>query len=198
MLNRNLAAALRTLATQHPDAAAVLTTAADRLTQLEAIPSGEDTATLAGVKSLLRDHLHDGIDCPACGRTARVYQRRLHHSMAAAAATLWSHAGTATVNAVELWNRTEGKNAAMLRHWGILQPGDEPGRWAVTELGARWIAGHCTVAAAALIYDGRCVGFTGGDLTFSDAIGAGFDLDELLAAQPFRLTTTPTDRLFDL
>ena len=161
-------------------------------------PPGDD-ATLGEAKAWLRDWLTDGASCPCCTQRAQVYRRPIYATMARALITLYRAGGAAhpvhlpTV----LGRRTNGTGRTMaggdeakLAYWGLIaectEPREDGGRagwWQITEAGVRYLHGE-PVPHYALVYDGRCLGLTGEPRTISDALGAEFDLGQLVGARP--------------
>lgn len=169
------------------------------------LPSSADrpapTWLLDRVRRWIVDRLAEGVDCPACGQTARAYRRRLHAKMAAALLRLYRAGGLSLVATSTLWPHHEATDAAKLRYWGLIEAGPDPSTWRVTELGRRWIAGDVTVPSHATIYNGECLRLDGSPLSLAEALGADFDAAELLAERARLDGPTPgldPARLFDL
>jgi hypothetical protein len=147
-----------------------------------------DYYSLGAARDWLRQRVEHGAECPCCTQHVKVYKRRVNKGMAQslvdmyrAAGREWQHIPT-TVGGR---SREEGK----LRYWGLIEESDEPrddgghaGWWRVTPDGEEFLQGRVSIPMYARVFDGRCLGFIGDPVSISDALGAPFDLRELMAA----------------
>lgn len=203
-LAREAAARLAATSTITADAAA-LTEAVERLAAVSTADhhnaehtTPTATTTLEHTKIWLRARLDEGTICPACNRNVRMYREKLSADMTQALLAQYRAAGTEMVDCANIWPSHGGKGpkAPQLKHWGILERGDAPRHWRITDHGVDWIAGRCTVMSHARTYNDRCYGLTGTPITVGDALGSPFDLTELMSARPFPQRSDTTTQMF--
>lgn len=142
-----------------------------------------DGITLGEARDWLRERVRDGAHCPVCQQHAKVYHRKLNSGMARSLIAMYRLAG------VNRWvnitkhlpsrNREEGK----LEWWGLVERDpDRRGVWRVTDSGENFVLGKSRIPHAAEVYDGRVLRFdTSVSVTIRDALGDGFDYDELMS-----------------
>jgi hypothetical protein len=82
----------------------------------------------------------------------------------------------------------QGGYTSLTAYWGLIQEGvelrDDGGRrgmWRITQKGEDWIKGKITIPKYVRVYNGKCVGFTGEEITVQQALGEGFNLKTLMA-----------------
>lgn len=144
--------------------------------------------TLGDARSRLRSLVDDGARCPLCRQFAKVYRRPLHASMARALVAIYRAQGLEYGVPGDYLDRPAFTNAALLRHWALLEPeagqrddgSRRTGRWRVTALGAEFVRGEATVPKYARVYNGRCLGLEGEALTIAGALGEPFDYSALM------------------
>lgn len=138
-----------------------------------------------------------GTDCPCCGRFAKLYPYRI--SRAQVHAFAWIAKNTPPrgfINVQEnaprwiLQSNSHGK----LVHWSLLQTRvnednskKDAGMWGVTDFGRKWIAGHVTIRAIALVFDNKCHGHRGEVLKYSDVFSP-FHYGELMESTANEVT----------
>lgn len=150
--------------------------------------------TLATAKADLWNEMKiDGMDCPCCGRFAKLYRYTI--SKAQAAAFNWivlasdeGHMFAAVQELAPKWllrSNSHGKLAL----WGLLEtklsddPGVHcPGLWRPTEYGMQWWRGEITVPKYALVFDSKVHGFAGPDIWFGSRFDP-FHFAELMGAR---------------
>lgn len=154
----------------------------------EPYPDGD--WSLRDAQNWLRDQVDDGARCPCCTQYAKVYRRKINSGMARALVEMyvkarndWIHKPTALSGL-----GAAARDESLLRYWGLIEESSEEredggraGWWRVTELGSDWLHARVTVPKYARVYDGRCLGLTGEPCTAAEALGARFDLRELMA-----------------
>jgi hypothetical protein len=148
-----------------------------------------ETVSLGHAKAWLRSRVGDGALCPCCGQMAKVYRRRIHQTIARALIDLyllgkeeedyWVHVPSRISPACEV-----GK----ARYWDLVEEASEKradggraGWWRLTDHGVMFVRGLVTIPLHARIYDGRCLGFEGEQVTIADAVGSKFDYAALMA-----------------
>jgi hypothetical protein len=155
----------------------------------------------------LRSSLDDGAKCPCCGQFAKRYRRKLNSAMARwliALAQLhalgheWVHISwvAAVVGGVAPWaaqakpvglSPIGSGDYAKARYWALVvdrpsadQAKKDSGYWRLTDTGRAFVEGTIKLHAYAVLYNNVCEGFEGGLVSIVDALGAGFDYDELM------------------
>lgn len=147
----------------------------------------EPTMTLAEARKQLRDEVEDGATCPTCTQKAKVYRRRIHHTLAVSLIKLhrlggtkdWVHVASQIGPACEL-----GK----ARYWGLVEEqkyrkedGGRSGWWRLTSKGQDFVLGRITIPTYARIYDGRCLNLVGERVDIHDCLPSGFNYNNLMA-----------------
>lgn len=188
----------------HDEVRALLAVAAERLAVLD---HGRDqaerttpaaTTTVEHARIYVHANRSEGVTCPVCDRLAKVYSRKIDRQMARGLLAQYRAVGQAMTDTRDIWPKSGsgGPTTPLLRHWGILEEGDEDRHWRVTDLGVQWIHGYALVPSHALLYNNGCLGLDGDPFTFRQALREPFDLDELMAERPYPLPTDPAPRLF--
>jgi hypothetical protein len=154
-----------------------------------------DSMTLAEGRAILRELVNDGHKCPVCTQLAKVYRRKINSGMARSLIEMYRVGREGDVAGVQGWvhvptqigarSREEGK----LAYWGLVEEeaeikredGGRAGYWRVTARGAQFVRNLIQVPKYARVYDGRCLGLTGPDVSIHDALGTKFNYDELMA-----------------
>lgn len=134
--------------------------------------------TLAEARTVLRELVDDGHECPVCTQYAKVYRRKIHATMAKTLIAMYRHGGAAFVHTHE---------ASQLSWWDLIEEervrrpdGGRAGWWRLTRRGVEWVLGLSTVQKYARIYDGRVLGLVGPPVTIRDALGDKFRYDDLM------------------
>lgn len=143
--------------------------------------------TLIQLKVWLRKKAEDGARCPVCDQNVKIYRRKLNSGMARSLIRMYRAGGLDFIHlptTVGSRSREEGK----LRYWGlveeeqVLRPdGGRAGYWRVTPMGELFVLGKITVWSHARVYNGKCLGLNGNQITIKDALGSQFDYAELMA-----------------
>lgn len=147
-------------------------------------------ATIREGASWVKARLLDGVACPVCGQRAQLYKRTITSTMARALIVMWNEAGLDWVHLPTLVGALRADEAKLV-HWGLIeeQPderddGGRAGIWRITDLGVRFVQGEAKVPKYACIYNKRCFGHEGPDVTIHECLGVKFRLDELLGHRP--------------
>ena len=132
----------------------------------------------------------ESMDCPCCGRFAKVYKRRMHHGIARALIRLFM---ASAQNPKEYLHFTAfcdsitGCDFTIARHWGLIedaaQDDDEKktsGLWRLTTAGRDYVAGRSTLPKYVLLYNDETLGFEGQHITINDCIGDKFNYREMM------------------
>lgn len=155
----------------------------------------DENTPLKEVKAYLREHVEEGVDCPACTQHVKLYKRKVNSGMAVSLIKLYRAAGLGWQHiATTLENRHADE--AKLRYWGLMEEGDErredggrAGWWRVTEKGRDFVLGHITVPKYARVFDARLFRLEGEEVGIREALGDKFDYNELMGIdQPLHAT----------
>ena len=141
---------------------------------------------LVEARAWLRERIEEGARCPCCTQFAKVYKRRITASSAAALIRLYRAAGTEFAHWPTV-NRGFRADECKMEYWGLVEeasiPREDGGRagwWRVTDAGADWVTGRSSVPKYARIFDSKCLGLVGADVTIRDALGVKFNYNELM------------------
>lgn len=119
----------------------------------------------------------EGMECPCCGRYARMYRRPLNSGMARGLIRLYKDADCR-------WQRTsqtKWREESKLAFWGLVENGtEERGLRRVTPKGEAWLNREVTVPKYAWEFNGECISLVGDEITIDVALGTKFSLEELL------------------
>lgn len=142
--------------------------------------------TLDEAQERLRELVTDGHKCPLCTQFAKVYRRKIHAGMAALLIRMYRNAGLGWVYLPDV--RQDSRDGTGLAWWGLIEEekalrpdGGRVGWWKVTLLGEEFALNQQTVPKYANIYDGRCLGHEGAEVTIRDCLGTKFNYDELMS-----------------
>lgn len=154
-----------------------------------------DSTPLGDARAWLRARVTEGQRCPCCSQFAKVYRRAVTAQMARALIFLyrdsgqqWGHWPTILKTAAS--GSVNRADEAKLRYWDLVEEettvrpdGGRAGWWRVTSHGAAFVSGWVTVDRYALVFDSRCLGFTGPQVTIVEALGTTFDLEALMRGE---------------
>jgi len=154
------------------------------------LPIGNGAVTLDEARRVVEAGAVDGIECPCCGRLAKVYRRKLHREMAIFLCLLVRRAGPERawvhVRDVLKGTRTAQKastDGAYLVHWSLIEakPGEHSaGMYRPTAMGASFVEGGLKVSSHVHLFNNEPVGFSETLVSIRDALGSKFDYDELM------------------
>lgn len=159
--------------------------------------------TLAEMRALVRAKRGEGVECPCCGQFAKVYRRKLASTMARSLVVVFWHqhehpeAEWVDLTALLLANSmiAANTNAALLKHWGLLEPkggvredgSKRVGLHRITDLGRRFVRAEVRVFKYVFLYDEELLGKSDGGyaraefVTIQEALGDRFNYSELMA-----------------
>lgn len=160
----------------------------------------DNTATLKEAKDLLRAEWEEGVECPCCTQFVKLYKRKITSSMAYALILLYryfkNHPDQEWVHMNDYLNSIEGLpfpiksgDNAKLRYWDLLEEKPEQrddgsnraGYWKLTQLGRDFVRGEATVQSHAKVFNSKCYGLTGEQITIHEALGDKFNYTELMS-----------------
>lgn len=164
------------------------------------LPPGE--TTLVDALEWLLERINEGVECPLCGQTAKVYTHNLTASEALGLIIFYREHGTGWGHAPS----TEGiprlggafaRNALwglIQESWGVREDGGRAGVWRVTPLGERFRNNLAKVRRTAITYGGaqkvegrenrRLLALEGDEISIVDALGEKFNYEELMGRTP--------------
>lgn len=143
--------------------------------------------TIAQAKSYLKENHEKGVKCPCCDQMVKLYHIKLGSNMAMFLISL--------VNLYQTYNRPihykeckfESRNYPFLQHWGLAHTNisETPdkktsGLWMPTERGINFVNKMIKIQSTALIYNNKCFGFEGENITIEEALGNKFNYNELV------------------
>lgn len=158
-------------------------TYAEEMREIAADASGDAVEYVAGYVNAHRDK---GVVCPACGQYAKVYKRKINSGMARSLIAMYRAGGTSWVDVTKVTDR-RSREEGKLAYWGLVEEfpegredGGRAGMWRVTNLGASFVNGHCSVPQTAEVYNGICLRTYGPETSIVTALGDKFDYRELM------------------
>lgn len=149
----------------------------------------DPTITLGEAKELLRERLDEGDRCPCCTQRAQVYPRAVHSSMARGLIKLYRRQPVGSYHEILLFmSRNELGDFAKFVYWDLVaeQPSirddgsTRTGFWKITPAGVAFVEGTLTIAKYARVYDGRCLGLAGPQVSIRDCLGQKFNYAALM------------------
>jgi hypothetical protein len=144
---------------------------------------------LRDARKYVQNKRFEGVICPCCDQNARVYKRRLTHSMVQALIGLYRAGGISEwVHGPSITREHRGEEAR-LQYWGLIEPataeskplGAQRGYWRVTRRGQLFLSNKISVPAYAQVYNARSFGLRGKPTKITDILGSRFSLKKLLA-----------------
>lgn len=149
-----------------------------------------DADTLGLARGWLRDNLDRGERCPCCTQRAQVYRRAITSAMARSLIQCFRVAGVNTpfhMPSVLSDRLSYGGDAAKLAYWLLIteepslrDDGGRAGWWQVTNSGMLFATNRMTLPKYARVYDGKCLGFAGDEVSIVACLGKQFNLIALL------------------
>lgn len=141
----------------------------------------------------------DPLECPTCGRKAKLYPRSLNSTMARFLIWLnrttertrlqWIHPNNHKEEFVKAMGRVGGCEHSKLCYWGLVEEkpkdihdGDKKnsGYWRITAKGQQFVRCQITVPAKAMVLFNEPISFKGKEITIIDALGKKFSYRELM------------------
>lgn len=132
-----------------------------------------------------------GYVCPCCGQFVKRYFRKLNANMAITMIALFRKKKFGFIK-VEEFMRVNGYQRSgdfpYLVHWGLLEKmtgeridgSKKNGFYKLTEKGRQFVLEQIIVPQTLIIYNGKCEGFEGREISIKDALGKKFDYHELM------------------
>lgn len=136
------------------------------------------------------DGIVDGHHCPTCGQKVKLYPRHLYHVPARMLIAMYNTDPYGWIYIPKLYKAIEigGGDTTKPRYWRMMQPqpgerndgSTRTGMWRLTARGRRWVTGRSCVRYTALIYNDTLWDFAGPWWSIWQALGKGFDYNELM------------------
>jgi hypothetical protein len=147
--------------------------------------------SLKEAQGWLREQVDDGARCPCCTQLAKVYRRRIHHTIAKSLIAVYQLATPQNEGWVHVPSQiSPACEIGKARYWGLIEESTTPrgdggraGWWRLTAKGVAFVEGREGVRRIARIYDSRCLGFDGEFIYIAQALGSKFNYAELMAGQ---------------
>jgi hypothetical protein len=152
-------------------------------------------STLDEAKAYVLAHRDDGVECPCCGKSRKVYERTIYSGMARFLIWLVREYQRREELKLEggLWVDSlegppqRGGDFAKMAHWGLIEQmanDDETKRtsrfWRPTAKGAAFVHGLITISKRVRLFDNVVIGFSEERFDIRDALGKKFDYKELM------------------
>lgn len=152
--------------------------------------------TLEEAKRFIKDGLDAGCSCPCCGQYIKRYRRCLNSGMAQA--LIWivrqhrkkvgsGEGGWVAVNLDAPPQVLRNREWGRLEDWGMIQEKEnadpakkESGLWMPTEYGVEFACNRARAWRRMHYVDGKVVGNDLEQITIVDALGEGFNYQELM------------------
>lgn len=155
------------------------------------------TMTVAEAREQVHASLGDGAECPVCGQLAKAYKRAIRGALCVSLIHIYryfkAHPEAEWLEDVPGYLRARHANAtndaALLRHWGLIEPrpgvrGDGSTRigvFRITDLGRSFVRGICGVPRFAVLYNQTLLGLEGDNVGIHEALGIEFNYSDLMA-----------------
>lgn len=149
--------------------------------------------TILEAKEQLRKNFEKGAICPCCNQLVKLYKFAINSSMSKNLLALdHFQQGEDYLTIDELVSLTndamfKAGNFPKLRWWGLIErpANDDPdkrssGMWRITEKGRAFVKGRITVPKKALLYNQKCWGFEGDQVSIKDSLGEFFSYRDLM------------------
>lgn len=153
--------------------------------------------TISEAKTYINNNIKEGSRCPCCNKFVKLYRRRMNGSSVSALIKLnnlhrmngynkYFHSSKEYLNFAG--------DFAKLAHWDLIEamPNDDKdkshsGYWKITEKGIAFVNGSITVPSHILLYNAKCYGVEGDEVSIKDILGTKFSYEELM--KPTRTRT---------
>jgi hypothetical protein len=154
-------------------------------------------STLKEAKDWLRARLDKGERCPCCQQLAKMYERKLYSSLAAALIYFYRnfdhskfHHKSELLKNKNLATTFGGGDFAKLSLWGLIE--EKPkgatedkrtsGYWKITQKGVDFVLRKSQLPSHVRIYDGRIFGFKGSHVSIVDCLKEKYSYEELMGS----------------
>jgi len=149
------------------------------------LPNKLNDFKLSDARKWFARGLEGGINCPCCGRFAKIYHRRIYGSMVAFLVQL-TRIYMKTPKAVDIKQLdVRGGDYAKLLYWGLVRQIGE-GSWIPTKKGAEFALGKIPLPKYVYLYNSRVLGFSEETVMVQESMGK-FNYQELMYGNPERI-----------
>ena len=146
-----------------------------------------NSSTLEEAKKYLRDNFSEGVPCPCCTQLVKLYGYKINVGMVVVLIKMYKFGKEWVHPLIDL--KTNNGDYAKLRFWGLVEPkSKEPtedkkasGYWRITEEGKKFVEGNKLVKEKAFLFNNKCYGFKGKEITIIEALGKKFSYSELMS-----------------
>jgi len=150
--------------------------------------------TLEEARDFVLEHLEEGVQCPCCAQTARLYKRSLNSAMARSLLWLYGQSGK-NLDWVDVQKTApnwllQSRELPKLIHWRLIKempkdPHDTTKRtsgfWRPTLKGVLFAKNQAKVPKRVYLYNNEVQGWDDDSVSIVDALGTKFDYAELIA-----------------
>lgn len=165
----------------------------DTQTALDSAPVADGDRPLAEARNRFWERLQTGEPetCPCCGRTGKIYSRKLNSGMALVLIRLFTlGAHERWVNVKEIFPSVtqRGGEWARMKFWLLVTPRDHRtrdenprGDWMLTPWGVDFVRGRISVPRHVYLWDNVPQGFSPETTTIQESLGDTFNYAELMS-----------------
>ena len=160
----------------------------------EMIDNSKNSETpLRVVKKYLKDHFHEGVECPACWQNVKLYPRNITSAMAYGLILLVNSGKTEFFHIEDFLKEQNCSSSirgdiAKLRHFGLLERlavkrkdgSSRAGYYKVTDKARQFVLGQVTVAKGVSIFNNTVYGYDKEQINIVDALDNKFNYNELM------------------
>lgn len=153
-----------------------------------------DDTTLGEVREYLHEHGKKGVDCPACDRLVKIYDRKINGGIVMNLFPMYRFNLENPQDFLHVYSAIkadQGMNMeySKLAWWNLIEkmagkPEDKAkkssGMWRITPKGIAFLRGQITIPERVSIYDNRIVGYSENHVNVREALGNKFDYEELM------------------
>lgn len=151
--------------------------------------------TLKDARAWLREQRVEGVRCPCCNQLAKIYKRSMLSTSARTLIAMYLETrGTDNfIHIPTLVQRRvrdkahQGGSSTLGAYWGLIEEererrpdGGRKGWWRLTPKGLAWVLGRTTIPHYAYTYNSRVVEVSGPPVSIRQALGTGFDYEEMM------------------
>jgi len=148
--------------------------------------------TLEEAKQYLRDNYEKGTECLCCKQRVQLYKRKLNAGMCYGLIALYRISnGNDFIHIPTEFTKRKINNSntelSKLAYWGLIEEKKNEdsskrtsGYWRITQRGIDFVNKKILLPRHALIYNGKCRGFTKEGVSIIMALGDKFNYDELM------------------
>ncbi len=133
----------------------------------------------------------EAVTCPCCERFAKIYERKIHTTMAKQLIEFYHLGGYSGYLHIKetVGNKRSGSgDFTKLKYWNLIEKSEQPpkpeqkssGWWKITEPGFKFLQNKISVPKYAIVWDDVVLRFSDETTTISEALGEKFSYPELM------------------